>query len=206
MIFLLYSGFYFFTTKSEISYFTESSVNNLIGRFWQSFSSDELRISYEGAGRIYFWTNTPLKVVKNYPLLGVGLGQYGGGVAAVLNNTRVYDELGMPFGVQNMYGQIDNNWLSIWGETGTIGLLLMLSIMVIIFLYSQKIYKLSKSSLTKGLALGLLGATMAYAIQNFFGPYFEVRTIALYFWLFMGIVFSLGIQEGILLKKRNSKS
>jgi len=41
-------------------------------------------------GRIYWWINTPLVVVRSSPFFGVGPGQFGGGAAAALHNTTAY--------------------------------------------------------------------------------------------------------------------
>lgn len=143
--------------------------------------------SYEGYGRIFFIINTPLTVVWNYPMLGVGPGNYGGGVAASLGNKLVYDKLHLPFGIQNVYGQIDNNWLSIWGETGTLGLLVWILLFREIFQSAYFVQRKTKDEVQKTVAQGLCGVTVAVVILGFFGPYFEFRTLMLYFWLIVGI-------------------
>jgi hypothetical protein len=143
--------------------------------------------SYEGYGRFFFIINTPRMVVLNSPLFGVGPGNYGGGVAASLTNTAVYDRLHLPFGIQNSYGQIDNNWLSIWGEFGTLGLLVWIMIFRSIYKSAYYVHKHSEDVIQKTIAQGLCGATISLSVLGFFGPYFEFRSLMVYFWLTVGI-------------------
>lgn len=164
-------------------------------RFLSLFSPVELKGSYRGYGRLYFIINTPAKVIKNYPLFGAGLGRYGSGVAYALNNTAVYDELRMPFGVQDKNGMIDNNWFSIWGETGTLGLLAFGAIIFYLFKDAYLLYKKTDDNFMKGLSLGFMAVILAIFIQGFLGQYFEIRPLAFSFWVIGGIV--------ILLKQEN---
>jgi hypothetical protein len=145
--------------------------------------------SYEGYGRFFFIVNTPLMVVRYYPLFGVGPGNYGSGVAASLLNRAVYEKLHLPFGIQNTYGQIDNNWLSIWGEVGTFGLIAWAGLFYEIFIVSFFVQKHSAESTQRLVAQGVCGSVVAIAVLGFFGPYFEFRSLMVYFWLFAGITF-----------------
>jgi len=167
---------------------TDQPSMDIAHRFLLLFSPAELKTSYDGYGRLYFIINTPMKVVKNNPFFGVGLGQYGSGIAYTLHNTSKYDELRIPFGIGDEFGQIDNNWMSIWGETGTLGLLAFICIFVSLFKHTLKIYKESKDDFSKGMTLGFTGIILAVCIQSFLGPYFEIRTVSFYFWLLAGIV------------------
>ena len=144
--------------------------------------------SYEGYGRFFFIVNTPLTVVREYPFFGVGPGNYGGGVAAALDNRRVYNILHLPFGIQNVYGQIDNNWLSIWGEFGSLGLVIWVMIFTTIYRSSYFVQNRSEDILQRTVAQGLCGATVSLTVLGFFGPYFEFRTLMVYYWLLVGIV------------------
>ena len=143
---------------------------------------------------------TPLKVVSAYPLFGAGPGQYGGGAAAALHNTEIYETVGLPFGIYGTTGQIDNNWMSLWGETGTLGLILYVWMMIALSIFSLRVYRISQSKFTKGLALGFLGGLLAVCFQAFLGTYFEVRTLGLYLWLIAGLVTVLAYQEKLMPK------
>lgn len=160
---------------------------SLRDRLVESVSFYSWQQGYEGYGRIFFIINTPLMVVRHYPLFGVGPGNYGGGVAASLLNTKVYDKLHLPFGIQNTYGQIDNNWLSIWGEYGTLGLLAWAFLLIAVYRSAYFVHQKSDSVVQRTVAEGLCGTTVAVAVLGFFGPYFEFRTLMVYFWLIVGV-------------------
>ena len=127
-------------------------------------------------------------VVSQHPFFGVGPGQYGGGVASALLHTDVYDRLHLPFGIQNIYGQIDNNWLSIWGEVGTLGLIMWIGFFVTIIKMSCHVRKNSDNSFEKLIAEGLVGLTVCMMAIGFFGPYYEFRSLMFYYWTIVGIV------------------
>lgn len=157
-------------------------------RVVEAISPYSWRQNYEGYGRFFFIINTPLMVARYYPLFGVGLGNYGGGVAAALGNTKVYDQLHLPFGIQNTFGQIDNNWLSLWGETGTLGLLCWIMALATIFKTARDVAGRASSVMEKTTAQGLCGAVVGIMVLAYFGPYFEFRSLMLYFWILVGIV------------------
>lgn len=168
---------------------------SVASKLLSTFSLKKLKLSYNGYGRLYFAINTPQKVVKKYPLFGVGLGQFGSGVAYSLNNTTKYDELGLPFGVGGTEGQIDNNWFSLWGETGTLGVMAFMAVILSLFFYTLTFYKESEDPFDRGLALAFLGIALAVSFQALLGPYFEIRTLSFNFWLLAGIIVSLGLKE-----------
>lgn len=181
-LFLVFTGF-------KVSSFEENlSRTNFATRILQTFSYYEWENSYYGFGRIFFWINTPKIVVASSPIIGVGPGLYGSGTASAFQNHQVYNRLGLPFGIQNQIGQIDNNWFSIWGEYGTLGLLIFLAIFVSLFIQTRKKYLIGNSPLIKGLSLGFMALCIIYPLQSFFGPYFEIRTISFYFWTTVGII------------------
>lgn len=157
-------------------------------RVVEAVSIHSWRQNYEGYGRFFFIVNTPLMVARYYPFFGVGLGNYGGGVAAALGNTKVYDKLHLPFGIQNTFGQIDNNWLSLLGETGTLGLLCWIMALVTIFKTARASAGRASTSIEKTVAQGLCGAVVGIMVLAYFGPYFEFRSLMLYFWILVGIV------------------
>ncbi len=178
----------FALARGGVGHITDRPDQPLAGRVLEIVNWRAWRESYEGFGRVFFIVNTPLAVVSHAPLFGVGLGNYGGGVAAALANTRVYDRLRLPFGIQNTYGQIDNNWMSVWGESGTLGLLCWL--MIFFFLFRTAVHQSGKAAAAgdRALARGLAGCAATVAVLGFFGPYFEFRALMFYFWLYAGIV------------------
>lgn len=157
-------------------------------RLVEAVSIYSWKANYEGYGRFFFIVNTPLMVVRYYPLFGVGLGNYGDGVAAALGNTKMYDKLHLPFGIQNTFGQIDNNWLSLWGEMGTVGLVFWIMLLVTIFKTAHRVAERAPTITEKAVAEGLCGTVVVVSVLAAFGPFFEFRSLMLYFWLIVGMV------------------
>lgn len=180
----------FAVLQGNVAQIVDKPVQPLSERILEAVSWRSWQGSYEGYGRIFFIVNTPLRVVADSPLFGVGLGNYGGGVAAAFMNTAVYDRLHLPFGVQNVFGQIDNNWWSIWGETGTLGLLAWIMVLWSLFVFGKNKSWAEKDPAERALARGLVGAVIGIMIVGFFGPYFEFRTLMFYFWVLAGCVVS----------------
>ena len=181
-------------TGLSVRVITDIQGQTLVERFYETFSAARWRGEYYGLGRVFWDVQTPLVVVPSSPLFGVGPGQFGGGAAAALYNTKVYDSLGLPFGVFGTEGYIDNNWFSIWGEAGTIGLLLFIWMLMILFRYAMNLYRESKDEFTRALAIGFAACILGVAFNGFFSTLFEIRTLAFYFWMYGGFIVVLGQQ------------
>jgi len=181
----IYLGIFAITYNSSVlNIVDKTSGQTLAERVFEVFSPRSLQEGYYGYGRVFFLINTPLVVVKSSPIWGVGLGNYGDGVAASLNNTSVYDKLGLPFGIQNFYGQIDNNWFALWGEVGTLGVLAWAMIFYTVFKIAwDKAKKESKDFWGGVLSRAMVGITLGITVLGFFGPYFEFRSLMFYFLL-----------------------
>lgn len=178
--YLAYSGL-------VVKYLVASPSQPLVERVFEVFSYERYRGEYYGLGRVYWFVQTPLAVVLHAPVFGWGPGTYGGGAAAALHNTHVYDALGLPYGVYGTEGYIDNNWFSLWGEIGTLGLALYVWAWVALWRVARTVRR-SSDVLMRGIGLAYAGIIPALAFQALLGTYLEVRTIALYFWLFAGLL------------------
>lgn len=188
--YLAYSGL-------AVRYLVDSADQTFVERFFEAFSYERWRGEYLGLGRLFWVVQTVTTVVPAAPLFGWGPGQYGGGAAAALGNVNVYQELNLPFGVYGSEGYIDNNWFSLWGETGTIGIAFYLWMYFALMLLAYRTWKRSENPHTRGLALGLFGALLAVGFQAFLATYLEVRTLALYVWLYAAFVYVLARKERI---------
>lgn len=170
----------------------------VIERFFEAFSYDRWRGEYYGLGRLYWIVQTLIAVVPSAFIFGHGPATYGGGAASALGNTSVYDQLGLPFGVYGTEGYIDNNWLSMWGEAGTLGLGLYLFMYAMLFIVCIRVYQKSASGFTRALALGVAAAMIAVMLNAFLATFLEVRTLAPYLWTFTGFVVVLGQREKLI--------
>lgn len=174
------------------------SDQSITERFFEAFSYERWVGEYHGLGRLYWIVQTVTEVVPASPIFGHGPGTYGGGGVAALGNTSVYDELGLPFGVYGSEGYIDNNWLSLWGETGTLGLGMYLWLYVVLLMTCLHVYHSSKDAETRTLALGMSAAMLAIALNAFLATFLEVRTLAPYLWIGTAVVVTLGKREKTL--------
>lgn len=192
MSYLAYSGL-------VVRYLTEYPSQSVAERFFEAFSYERWRGEYYGLGRLYWIVETPRTVVAASPIFGHGPAMYGAGAAAALGNSDVYEELGLPFGVYGTDGYIDNNWFSIWGETGTLGFVFYLAMFAALFRYSYRVYQDSDDPLVRGLAIGYCGAMLAVSLNAFLATFLEVRSLAYYFWLYGAFIVVLGHREKISL-------
>lgn len=179
---------YLGVTNLTVSRLVDVPEQPLVERFFEAFSFSRWRGEYYGLGRLFWIVNTPIHVIPASPFFGHGPGQFGGGAVAALHNTAVYDELGLPFGVAGTEGYVDNNWLSIWGEVGTLGLLFYLWMFVALSRMAYRLWKRSQDPLVRSIALGFCGIIVAFSINAFLASFLEARTLAYYFWLYAGLL------------------
>lgn len=187
---------YLGVTGLNVRFITEAPGQTLVERFYEAFSYSRWRGEYYGLGRVFWMVQTPMTVIPASPLFGFGPGQYGGGAVAALGNTRVYEQLGLPFGVFGTEGIIDNNWFSLWGESGTLGLIFFLWMYVAILAECLRVYRTSPDAFTRSVAIGTMAAMLGIAFNAFLSTAFEIRTLAFYLWLYAGFVVVLGEESG----------
>jgi hypothetical protein len=190
-------GIYLLGTGLVVNRLIDTPEQGITERFFETFSVARWRGEYYGLGRVFWIVQTVAVVTPASPLFGHGPGTYGGGAVAALGNTKVYDELGLPFGVYGTEGYIDNSWFSIWGETGTLGIIFFLWIYLTIFFACIRLYHKSSSPETQTFALAVASMMIAMALNSFLATFFEVRTLAPYIWVFGGMVIVLANEEEI---------
>jgi len=193
--FALIAGSYLVLTNLNVRFITEAPGQTLSERFYETFSAARWRGEYYGLGRVYWFVRTPLTVVPSAPLFGVGPGQYGGGAAAALHNSKAYDALGLPFGVYGTDGYIDNSWFSLWGETGTLGLFFFVWMYLALFVFAVRTFKKHDDPFMRSLAGGYAAILIAVAFAAFLSTLFEIRTLAFYLWMYGGFLVALGGQQ-----------
>ena len=204
--FAIIIGGYLALSGLAVRSLVDTPAQPIAERFFEAFSYERWAGEYYGVGRLFWIVNTPLHVIPTAPLFGHGPGQFGGGAVSALRNTRVYDELRLPFGIAGTEGYVDNNWLSIWGETGTIGLVLYLWMLGALLHYALRVWREAKDPAVRALALGFVGALCAFGINAFLASFLETRTLAYYFWLYAGFVVVLGQKEGVKIPAPFSRS
>lgn len=189
---------YLAITGLVVSNLIDVSDQSVIDRFFEAFSYERWRGEYYGLGRLYWIVQTIITVIPAAFIFGHGPATFGGGAASALGNANTYDQLGLPFGVYGTEGYIDNNWFSLWGETGTLGLTIYIIMYLTLFFVCINVWRRSKKSFTRALALGVAGAMIAVILNAFLATFLEVRTLAPYLWVFTAIVVILGQREKLI--------
>lgn len=185
--------------------FSGIAVNQLIDvpgqtlyiRLFEAFSFERWRGEYFGLGRVFWIVQTFTAVLPAAPIFGHGPATYGGGAVSALQNTAVYDSLGLPFGVYGTQGMIDNNWLSLLGELGLFGFAIFSWLYFSFFKLGLTFFKKSRDTFTKTFTAGMLSAILAVSINAFLATFFEVRTLGPYLWVGLAFMVLLAKYEGI---------
>jgi putative inorganic carbon (HCO3(-)) transporter len=98
-----------------------------------------------------------LEMVRDHPILGVGTGNYF---------TEYHNYLSAKPRLSRYYmGALHNSYLQIWAENGTIGLLIFLSFLLIVFIGLIRAYLNAVDREMKILSLGLLTAFSGFAVE-----------------------------------------
>jgi tetratricopeptide (TPR) repeat protein len=115
--------------------------------------------------RVWLWKNT-IAMVKENPLLGVGLGQWRLAFPAYGMKQNL---AGLGDGsVEIVFLRPHNDFIWVLSESGGIGLLFYLSIYAISIFYAMKIYFLSDKGEKKMMAMVMLFGIIGYMIISFF--------------------------------------
>lgn len=138
--------------------------------------SDEYIASSERGGRLGRW-DVSLKYWQNYPVLGVGLGQFGGAVAA------------RHFPAESFY--TDNWYLKVGVETGLVGLGATLLLFAWALREAVKALKRTGDEYIRSLGMGILIGLIAVLCHNAVENVFEVPMMSSYFWFLLGLVLAL---------------
>jgi O-antigen ligase len=191
-------GAYLSFSDLVIHRLVDSERQSVSERLFEAFSYAHFSGDYYGLGRTYWMIQTMMTVIPHSPLFGFGPGTYGGGAVAALGNTEVYEALGLPFGVYGTDGYIDNNWFSLWGELGTLGLGAYGVLYFTLFAVCIRVYRESEDAEVRAIALGTAAAMLAVALNAFLATMLEARTLAPYVWIMTGAVIVLGKKEKIV--------
>ncbi len=135
--------------------------------------SPEYLVSSERGGRLGRW-DLAVKHWQTAPAVGVGLGQFGGAVAA-----RNYPE-------SSFYA--DSWYLKVGTETGWIGLGATLLLILTGLRRARSSLNETDDYYLKIMGLGILAGLVGILAHNCVENVFEVPMMASYFWFFLGLV------------------
>lgn len=134
-------------------------------------------------GRLVRWI-TGIKILSGTPLLGVGLGHFGGAVA--MNNNLSYL---VGTDLINTY-YMDNYYLKMAVETGIFGILSFIMLMYQVVINGLRTIKITKVKEIKELEIGILSGLFGIIIHNFFENVFEVPMMTSCFWFLVTVLMS----------------
>jgi len=140
-------------------------------------ATPEYKASSERGGRLGRWDKT-LQIWQTQPATGVGLGKWGGAVAK-----RFYPDY-------TFY--TDNFWLKTGAETGWIGLLTLLLLILTGLRLARSSLDQVDDPVVKALGLGILAGLTGILAHNAVENVFEVPMMSTYFWFFLGMLSVLG--------------
>ena len=138
--------------------------------------SPEYMISSERGGRLGRWDQC-VKHWQTSPAVGVGLGRFGGAVAA-----RNYPE-------SSFYA--DSWYLKVGTETGWVGLGATLLLILIGLRRARSSLNATDDNYLKIMGLGIVAGLVGVLAHNCVENVFEVPMMASYFWFFLGLVAAL---------------
>lgn len=136
----------------------------------------EYQASSERGGRIGRWGQA-INYWQHRPALGVGLGQFGGAVAA------------QNFPDDSFY--VDNWYLKVGTETGWVGLGSTLLLFVVCLNAGRRASRRTRGRYSRYMATGLLAGLTGVLAHNAVENIFEVPMMAVYFWFFLGLLLAL---------------
>lgn len=159
--------------------FVPAIRNRLLFMFTSTYLSSSMK-----AGRLIRWL-TALDILKEHPLTGLGLGQFGGAVA--MNNglsTLVNGE------VVNTY-YMDNYYLKIAVEAGIIGLAVFLWLMYQVVMVSLKTIGMTTDVQMKEWEIGILAGLAGVIFHNLVENVFEVPLMTSMFWMLAAVMMQM---------------
>jgi len=148
-----------------------------IERLLFSFSSTYVTKSATGLGRLWRWESA-LQHVADKPLLGLGLGTFGGTTAAL-------------FGYWSIW--VDNYYLQMAAEGGLLLLAFFLWLLWRNLKGLVRAHAVTDDPYLKALAVGVFGAVVAVIVADFFEADWEGVSVAVGFWFLCGLATSAAL-------------
>lgn len=156
------------------------SVGHRIGYM---LSPEYIESSLRG-GRLIRWING-LRILETSPLIGIGLGQFGGAVAMNNGLTHV---IGIDV-FKTFY--MDNYYLKTAVESGLIGLCAFIMLMYQVIINSIRTIRITEDNSYKQLEIGILAGLSGVIVHNWVENVFEVPMMASCFWFLVAVMMHL---------------
>lgn len=155
-------------------------VPSIGNRILYMLSPEYMASSMKG-GRLIRWI-TGFQILQEHPWFGLGLGSFGGAVAANHGLSAIVRGKIVP----TFY--MDNYYMKIAAEAGIVGITAFLWLMWQVFSISLKTVTIVKDKTMKELGTGILAGMVGVMIHCFVENVFEVPMMAAMFWMFVAIM------------------
>lgn len=162
------------------------TIPSIANRITYMFTSDYAAAS-QRAGRMVRWATGLDLLHESNPLLGFGLGRFGGAVAMQNKIIEQNEEFS--------YFYMDNYYLKTLVEMGYVGLIAFIILLVGMSLWCLRSIgrtKLCETDRTRVLAVSLFSGMCGVMVHCYFENIFEVPYMMAYFWSMAAAVLYLG--------------
>ncbi len=146
----------------------------------------------EGLDLRTLFVNNALPILADHPLIGVGPGRYGG-AEAYESRTPVYDRYDT-WTLLKSQRTVDNFWLHILIETGILGAIALIALIVVNCVTLVRSALLSSGSRYVIIA-GILAGIATVSVATGTTMLLEGNTVAFMFWFMLGIGSTYGAEE-----------
>lgn len=129
--------------------------------------------SSQKGGRLGRWQKAYNQAIKKSPVVGVGLGRFGGAVAMNRLPNAFY---------------VDSYYVKTMAEMGALGLGMMLWLFLNTMRFGTNAYRRAPTLYLRNLGAGIMAGLLGLLLHNVVENVFEVPMINTYFWFFAGMV------------------
>ncbi|MGV7222359.1 MAG: O-antigen ligase family protein [Nitrospinales bacterium] len=148
-------------------------IKSLEGRFNSTFNSNDNTFTR------YELYKSIIPLVKKFPIVGTGLGTFTDGYPGV-----------KPEAFEGHYDNAHNDWIELWVETGTIGLILAFFAVGIYFFSLIRALKKRSDPYVKGIGVGVLGSSAAIFTHSMVDFNFHIPANSILFAVILGLGFT----------------
>ena len=163
---------------------TEAASPALTYLFIEYLSS----VEREGGDARFTYAQQGFEIVEQRPWLGVGPGRFGG-VVAQRYGSEVHDAFGVEF--TSTWKTVDSFWLHLVVESGALGTLALLALLVISMAHARRRLRSGRGSPEQRLlCLAVIMLVPAHLVINLSSMALEANTTAAVLWLLVGLALS----------------
>ena len=138
-------------------------------RINMTYGGSENTLEPSAADRVTLWEDA-MNLYKANPVLGTGYDTY-----------QFMHRVGE-------YGDTHNYYVKVMVETGTVGLLTLVTVLMRMALLGLQLYFKTEDSFLKGIGLGFFGMMVCALVANFFGDRWTYMQVDGFIWVLLGCV------------------